>query len=107
MINPEKSTQPIDYSSGEWMDKLTIYQVGDLVTYPDKFGQQVLTVTKIREVRPGDYKFAQHIQYVELSDQFGIIEINISAALIEPFTPIEEVKEKDTNLDINVEKTQK
>ena len=80
MISPET----IDYSSGEWMDKLTFYQVGDLVTCPTKHGEKVLTVTQIRAVRPGDYKFALHTQYAELSDRHGILESNVSAALLVP-----------------------
>jgi len=79
MISPEAT----DYSSGEWLDKLTIYQVGDQVTCPTKHGKKVLTVTQIRAVRPGDYKFALHTQYVELSDLHGVLESNVSAALLQ------------------------
>lgn len=82
-INPESMPKP-DYSSGEWLDTLTYYEIGDQVTCPEKHGGLVLTVTKVREVRPGDRKFALHAQYLELSDQFGIIEDNISAALVKP-----------------------
>lgn len=80
--NPEQQHKP-DYSSGEWLDSLTYFQVDDLVTYPSKHGDLVLKITQIRPVRPGDYKFALHTQYVELSDQHGVIESNISAALIQ------------------------
>jgi len=83
ILSPEYPSEP-NYSSGEWLDTLTYYEVGDKVTYPSRHGDEVLTVTRIRAVRPGDYKFALHTQYVELSDQMGIIENNISAALIQP-----------------------
>lgn len=81
MISPE--SKPIDYAGSEWLESLTIYQVDDLVTCPGKHGDLVLKITQIRPVRPGDYKFALHTQYVELSDQHGVIESNISAALIQ------------------------
>ena len=81
MNNPEQ--KPIDFSGGEWVDHLTLYQTGDLVTYHDKHGEMVLTVTRVREVRPSDYKFAMHTQYVELSDRHGILEHNVSAALVQ------------------------
>ncbi len=84
MIRPEQTEKNLDYSSGEWLATLTIYKTGDHVTYPAEHGAKVLTITRIWPVSPGDYKFARHTQYVELSDQHGIVEYSISAASIAP-----------------------
>lgn len=91
-ITPESIGKP-DYSSGEWLDTLTYYKVGDQVLCPSMHGGKTLTITRVWPVSPGDMKFAKHAQYVELSDGFGILENSVSAALIQPIETIDHTDE--------------